>query len=444
MTKDRVPLLEQISYGLGSFGTNLQFGMVSAFLMYFYTDVSGVSAAMVAEVFLVSRIVDAVYDPVLGLLIDKTSTRFGKHRPYLIALAIPYAICGAALFTTPALSGSSKTAYIYITYTLFGVLYSSLSLPLLSMLSTLTRDSGQRALINSVREFLGSTAIVGASYITLPLVALLGLGSAAAGFARTAAMFGVVTLIGLALLVANTRERVVPARSVQLSTRQSVRAVVANWPWVSTALINFFFWTGFTVHIQSAIYFTHNLLGRMALLPTLMLTMIAALPGTAIAGSLSNWMGKRPTGLLAATVAMLATAATGWSTDSSWLLGCSALAYLGLGVQAGLIFSMMADSVDYGEWRSGYRAQGFLFAASSFGVKFGMGLGGALGAWMLARGGYVAGGALTPRVAAAINWGYVWAPVACFIAMALSNLAFNFDPAKHTVVVKEASTSHAH
>lgn len=423
----RLTLREKLAYGLGNFGINLPFGMSNAFLMFFYTDVFRVDAATVGTVFLVARAVDALFDPLMGLLIDRTETRFGKHRPYLIALALPFALSSIAVFTAPALAGAAKLAYIFASYTLLGLLYSAVSLPLNSMLPTLTRDPRERNITNATREFLGSSAVVGVGYVTLPLVAAWGHGSAQAGFLRVAACFALLTIAGLVLAFFNTRERVAPLESPpRLTTRQSLSATRGNWPWIATMLVNFFFWVGFGGHVQSVVYYAQHVVRRPDLVPDLMLTMVAMLPMIAASGWCANRLGKKAVGMIGSAVGALATAATPLSSDATWLIAANLVAYAGLGLSAGLLFSLMADAVDYGEWRNGFRAQGFLFAASSFGVKLGMSVGGAAGAWLLAASGYVAGAPATASVIAGIVWAHVWMPAASYAAMAASLLLFVF------------------
>jgi len=421
-------LRERLSYGFGNFGINLLFGVTGAYLMYFYTDVYHVNAATVAGLFLLARGADAVFDPLFGLLIDRTDTRWGKHRPYLVLLALPFVLCGVAVFSTPALHGESKTAYIAVTYTLLGMLYSGLSLPLNSMLPTLTRDPRARNTTNALRELMGTGAVVGVGYIMLPLVHALG-ASEAQGFQRAVALMGLVTLVALLVAFANTRERVAPVVSPQvLNTRQSLLATRGNWPWIATMLVNFCFWIGFIAHVQSVVYYARDVLAQPGLVGPLMATMAALLVGTAASGWTANRIGKIGTGLIGAGVGALATAAIPLSKLAVWQLATNAMGYAGLGLIGGLMFALMADAVDYGEWRSGFRAQGFLFAASSFGVKLGMSIGGAAGAWMLARAGYVAGQPVTAAVAMAVGVGHVWIPVLSYVAMGASLLLFRFHP----------------
>ncbi|HZU62812.1 MAG TPA: glycoside-pentoside-hexuronide (GPH):cation symporter [Novosphingobium sp.] len=424
-----ISLKERVSYGLGNFGVNLIFGATGAYLMYFYTDVYGVSPATVASLFLLARGVDALFDPLLGLAIDRTHTRWGKHRPYLLWFALPFAASGVAVFAAPALSGLAKLAYIYVSYTAVGLLYSCISLPLNSMLPTLTRDVRARNTTNAIRELLGSSATVGVSYAMLPLVGALGGGDQQAGFVRAALLLAVLTLAGVAIAFANTREREAPEASPErLTTRQSLLATRGNWPWIATMLVNLAFWIGFIGHIQSTIYYARDVAGHAEWAPPLMAMMLVILIGTALSALVANRIGKPATGMIGAGIGAICTAALPLGTSLAWLMAMNALAYAGLGLLGGLLFAFMADAVDFGAWKSGFRAQGFLFAASSFGVKLGMSIGGAAGAWLLARAHYAPGLPASPQVISAITWSHAGLPALSYLAMAAALLLFRFPP----------------
>ncbi|HWU01505.1 MAG TPA: glycoside-pentoside-hexuronide (GPH):cation symporter [Novosphingobium sp.] len=425
----KLSLLERLSYGAGNFGANLIFGLTGAYLMYFYTDVYRVSPAVVATLFLLARGIDAVFDPLLGLAIDRTHTRWGKHRPYLLWFAVPFAVCGVLVFCAPDLGEGAKLAYIYITYTLLGVLFSCISLPLNSMLPTLTSNVKQRNVTNVIRELMGSTATVGIGYAAMPLVTALGGPDQKAGFLHLALVLAVLTVVGLGLAFAFTRERIEADEGLHtLSTGQSLRATRGNWPWIATMGVNLFFWIGFIGHVQSTVYYARDVAGHADWVSSLMAMMLVMLATTACSAWSANRIGKRATGWIGAAVATLATAAIPLSNSFAWLMAMNALGYAGLGFLGGLLFALMADAVDYGAWKSGFRAQGFLFAASSFGVKLGMSIGGAVGAWLLARAHYVAGAATTPAVVSAVEWSHAYIPALSYVAMAASLALFRFHP----------------
>lgn len=420
-------LRERLCYGGGNFGANLLFGLTGSYLMYFYTDVYRLTPALVAQLFLLARGVDAVFDPLLGLAIDRTRTRWGKHRPYLLWFALPFAACGVAVFWTPPLTGFARIAYVFATYTAMGLLYSCISLPLNSMLPALDGQEKSRNTTNAIREFMGSSATVGVGYATMPLVKALGGNDARVGFLATALLLGALTLVGLAAAFFGTREKVLAgAETATLTTRQSLRATRGNWPWIATMGVNLFFWIGFIGHIQTMVYYTRDVAGHAEWVSPLMATMLVTLAGTACSALVANRIGKRATGMIGGGLAAIATAILPLSGGFLWLVGLNALAFAGLGLIGGLLFALMADAVDYGAWKSGYRAQGFLFAASSFGVKLGMSIGGAAGAWLLARAHYDATVAPDSQVIAAIVWSHAWLPAMSYALMAAALGLFRF------------------
>lgn len=435
---------ERLSYAFGNFGINLPFGMTNAYLLYYYTDVYRISPGLVASLFLFARTFDAVFDPLMGLLIDRTETRWGKHRPFLLWLALPFAIGSVLVFWNPPLGEGWRELYIFATYTLLGVLYSAVSLPLNSMLPTLTRDPRQRNTINALRELLGSSATVGIGYAAMPLVKAISPGHEAGGFLLLSLGLAAITLAALVNAFCNTRERVTAnSGETRLTTAQSLRAARGNWPWIATMAVNFFFWTGFTGHLQSFVYYSGEVLDEPALVSTLMLTMMTVLAGTAVAGLAANTLGKVATAMVGTGLATAFTGAIAFLQAPPAIIGANVMAYFGLGLIGGLLFSLMADAVDFGEWRSGFRAQGFLFAASSFGVKLGMSIGGAGGAWFLSLAGYSAGAPSTDKLRAAVMAGHVWLPAASFALMGASLLLFRFPAAFREAVAPVAGQSPA-
>ncbi|WAH55442.1 glycoside-pentoside-hexuronide (GPH):cation symporter [Pseudomonas silvicola] len=426
----KVSFAERLSYGCADGGINLLLGLVSSYLLFFYTDVFHLSVATIGTLFLVARLLDAVADPVIGLLIDRTRTRFGQHRPWFLWFGLPFALCGVLTFATPDLSAQGKITYAFISYTLLGLLYSAVSLPLTSMLPTLSADAQQRTEINALRQLLGTGGVLVIGLAAMPSVHWLGQGDDRRGFMLTAAVCALLALIALSLAFVHTRERV-PARhgSHPLTLRQSLSATRGNWPWLATMLINFLFWVGFvSVNQFTLFYLTYNL-QRADLIPVVMATGTVKLLTIALCPWLTRRWGMRPTVLLGCVATVGATLAMAWVHEPVAFITLNLVAKLGMGLVIGLLFAMMGEAVNYGEWKNGVRAQGFLFAASSFGVKLGMSIGGALGAGLLAWGHYVPN---TPvQSPATMQWlevGFVWVPVLAYLGIVLSLLLYRFAP----------------
>ncbi|MGX4585325.1 glycoside-pentoside-hexuronide (GPH):cation symporter [Paenibacillus chitinolyticus] len=416
---NQVPWKERISYGLGDTASNLVFQMITMYLMFFYTDVYGLNVAAVGTLFLVARIIDAFDSPIFGMLIDRTSTRWGKSRPYFLWLALPFAVVAVLAFMTPDISDTGKIVYAYITYITLGILYAGINLPLTSLLPSMTSNSHERTVVNSVRMILGQLGGLIVSIGTLPLVASLGKGDQQQGFLWTMVLFASVAAILFFITFANTRERVQTASGTQaIPFKEGVKALKGNLPWWLLLFLNLFFWIAFTSKGQSTVFFLKYNLDREDLVPFLNGLNVLLMAGIALMPLVVKRIGKRNTMLLgivigAASQLTLYAAAAGSSIPL--LIGAVVIGNVGLGLAAGLMFAMLADTVDYGEWRSGVRAQGLLTASSSFGVKFGMGIGGALAAWVLAIGHYVPNQQQQASGLAAIQFNFVWTPFICFL-----------------------------
>lgn len=422
---------ERISYAASDFACNLSFGLISNFLMYFYTDAFGISAAVVGTLFLVARLVDAVDGPFWGIMIDHTHTRWGKSRPYWLWFSIPYAIFCVLTFTTPNISVQGKIVWAYITYIGVDVLYSSVNIPITSVLPNLTPNPNERVTLSTIRQFFGTAGGTIISVVALPLVQALGHGDQRKGFFLTTLIMAILSAIILLNTFANTRERVQTKNSQKaLPIKTSLKALKHNWPWAVIIFINFIYWLGMQTRNQVAVYFfKYNM--HAAWLTSIMLGLqLAALLTVAITPWASKRFGKRNTMLTGMLVAILGQLlmAIGAKTLNVWVIvAANIVVNLGTGLVSGLIAVMLADSVDYGEWKNGVRAEGIVTSFSSFSAKFGMGIGGAITGWILNAGGYVANHAQTASSLNAITANYVWVPIIGFALSAIALIFYKVD-----------------
>ncbi|MFW5433495.1 glycoside-pentoside-hexuronide (GPH):cation symporter [Paenibacillus apiarius] len=435
---NQVSWKERISYGLGDTASNLVFQMITMYLMFFYTDVYGLNVAAVGTLFLVARVIDAFDSPIIGVLIDRTNTKWGKSRPYFLWLALPFAIVAVLTFMTPDFGGTGKLVYAYVTYILLGILYAAINLPLTSLLPSMTSNSQERTVVNSVRMIFGQLGGLVVSIGALPLVAAFGKGNQQQGFMWTMSLFAAIAVVFFFTTFANTRERVQTADGNQaVPFRQSVKALKGNVPWWLLLVINVFVWVAMTGKGQSTVFFLKYNLGREDLVPLVNGLNVLMLVGIALMPLLTKRIGKRNTALLGMVLGALGQLiAYGAAVMSSIpvLLGAVIIGNVGIGFAAGLLFAMLADTVDYGEWKSGVRAQGLLTAASSFGVKFGMGIGGALAAWVLAIGQYVPNQEQAASGLAAIQFNFVWMPFICFVICAVLFLFYKLDHVEQQMI----------
>lgn len=430
--------LEKISYGLGDTASNLVFHTVGTYLLFFYTDVYGLPVAAVGTLFLFTRLMDAIYDIGAGILIDKTRTRWGKCRPWFLWCALPYAVFAVLTFRVPALAENGKLIYAYITYNVLSLLYTAINLPISAMLPSMTRNSQERAETSSVRMFLAIAGMSIVTYGTMPLVGYFGGGDKAKGFFWTMTLFASVAFVFFLLTFFNTRERYQSAAHEEPSIADSIRSSLRNWPWAITLLLNLIYWFGFAMRMQTAVYYLRYNLGRADLVPTVMLTNLATLPSVVIGAYLSRRIGKRNTMLVGLVGMALGIVLIGLAgpADTALLIGGNIVANFSKGFYVGLLFAMMADTVDYGEWKTGVRAAGFLFAAATLGVKLGLGFGGAYSAWMLSSAGYVPNVEQTVSALAAIRANYIVAPAICTGLMVVLLLLYRLD-GQHAQIMRD-------
>jgi len=253
---NQVSWKERISYGLGDTASNIVFQMITMYLMFFYTDVYGLNVAAVGTLFLVARIIDAFDSPIIGVMIDRTHTRWGKSRPYFLWLAIPFAVVAIMTFATPDFSNTGKLIYAYATYIILGILYAAINLPLTSLLTSMTSNSQERTIVNSVRMIFGQLGGLIVSVAALPLVAVFGNGNQQDGFLWTMVLFASVAVVFFFMTFANTRERVQLVGGKQtVPFKESIKALKGNYPWWLLLAINVFFWIAFTSKGQSTVFF---------------------------------------------------------------------------------------------------------------------------------------------------------------------------------------------
>jgi GPH family glycoside/pentoside/hexuronide:cation symporter len=384
---------EKLSYGLGDTASHFVWDLVGFWILIFYTDTFGISAAAAGTIMLVARIWDMVSDPLMGLIADRTTSRWGKFRPYLLWVAPAYAALAVLAFSTPNLGPGGKVVYAGVTYVLLMTAYTAINLPYSSLGAVMTGDGNERTSLNSFRfvcAFLGQLVVTG---LALTLAHRLGGGDDARGYQLTMVVLGTVSLALFMIAFANTRERIQPPPSHRSSLREDLRALLGNTPWIILSVVGLISFVMFALQNASlAFYFKYhvgreesvqlfNVVGSLAL--------IAALPAS---GPLARRFGRR-TVFIASSVlsgtafALIYLAGPG---DIVWIYTFNILGKIAYAPAVPLLWTMLADAADYGEWTTGRRATGLVFSAATFAQKGGWGLGGALAGWILAASGYVA------------------------------------------------------
>lgn len=412
----KIRLSEKIGYGLGDMSSSMFWKLFGAYLMIFYTDVFGISAAVVGTMFAVTRVWDSFFDPVVGAVADRTSSRWGRFRPYLLFLAVPFGVIGILTFLTPPFGQTGKIVYAFITYALMMMVYSAINVPYASLLGVMSPDPADRNTLATYRmtfAYLGSFL---ALLLFMPLVNAFGGGNSGrpmlgwltapqAGWLMAAGVIAVVCVLLFLGCFALTKERVRPVRQGKTSLKTDLRDLLHNRPWwillgagVASLVFNSIR-DGATVYyfkyyVDETAVGSISFLGLPFVLSGLYLAVgqAANILGVILAAPVSNRIGKRRTFMAAMAVASVLSVAFFW-LGKDQLVPIFILQAL-ISVCAGSIFpllwSMYADCADYSELQTGNRATGLIFSSSSMSQKFGWAFGTAITGWMLAQFGFQA------------------------------------------------------
>ena len=397
------PLLsarEKIGYGIGDTASNFVFHTVNVFLFYYYTVTIGLNVAAVGTLFLVARLFDTVTDPLMGSIADRTKSRWGKYRPYLFALAIPFGVMGFALFAVPEGDPATQLKYAYVTYILMMLVYTAINIPYSALLGVITPNSSERTSVSSYRFIcaFGAQLLIGAA--ARPLVRYFGEGDEAVGFKFTMGIFAVIATVLFFLTFAMTRERVEPPKGQESDLGKELLLLIRNRPWVIMFIAGIFTLTNVAVRGAVTLHYFKFYAGDDG----------------------SPWIGifdMSSVFLTTGTVAlMLGIACTTWFSKFGqkrqlmiWLSAINAIImalyffipadaiglmfimnFLGAfvaGPTIPLVWSMFADVADYGQWKFGHRSTALVFSGIQFAQKLGLAIGGAMAGWMLAGFGFV-------------------------------------------------------
>jgi sugar (glycoside-pentoside-hexuronide) transporter len=407
----------RLGYMSSEVAGQLIFCVISFYLLKFYTDVYGISATAAGSILLLARSFDALDAPVWGIVFDKTRSRWGKNRPWFLWLCAPFAIFGVLTFTTPNLGPTAKIVYAATTYVVCSILYTGINTPVTSILSALTQDAHERITLTSFRMVGSKLGVLIVNLTAYKMVAWLGDGNDRRGFMRVMPIYACGSLLLYLIAFLRLKEVVVDTKH-RLLIRQSIAALKGNAPWLIIFLSSIFFWIAFVARISSAPYFFEYTLHSKGLTSVANSLDFASLTTILFLPLFCRRFSKRTVWALSLACSVLAQVAIFFAarnlSPGAVLLGWT-LGILSSGVAMAMPFAILSDSVDYGEWKSGIRAAGFLTAiGAAFCLKAGSGLGGALPAWILAHYAYVPNVAQTQRSLFGIELSFVWLPALCY------------------------------
>ncbi|MCL9673045.1 glycoside-pentoside-hexuronide family transporter [Citrobacter sp. MNAZ 1397] len=390
MNSHIISVKEKIGYGMGDAASHIIFDNVMLYMMFFYTDIFGIPAGFVGTMFLLARALDAISDPCMGLIADRTRSRWGKFRPWILFGAIPFGLVCVLAYSTPDLSHSGKLIYAAVTYTLLTLLYTVVNIPYCALGGVITDDPKQRISLQSWRFVLATAGGMLSTVLMMPLVNLIGGDDKAFGFQGGIAVLSVVAFMMLAFCFFTTKERIqVPPSTTPM--REDLRDIWQNDQWRIVGLLTILNILAVCVRGGAMMYYCTWIMGSAGIF-TLFLTTycVGNLIGSALAKPLTDWKCKvsvfwwTNAALAVVSLAMFFVPVAANITMFIFIFVIGVLHQLVTPIQ----WVMMSDTVDYGEWRNGKRLTGISFAGTLFVLKLGLALGGALIGWMLAGGGY--------------------------------------------------------
>ncbi|MDO4339256.1 MAG: glycoside-pentoside-hexuronide (GPH):cation symporter [Eubacteriales bacterium] len=408
---------EILCYGVGDFACNGCFVLVSSFLMYFYTDVAKLELAAVGMIILISRTVDAVSCLGMGGIIDRTDTRWGRARPYLAAFILPLCAALIALFYMPDLSIRGKLLYGLVTSVVYSVLYSGLSVSYSTMMTCMTQDSQERLWFNLAKNVSSNLGAFFVTSMTLFLVGYFGKGDAEKGFVQTMCVYGILYTGIMLVCFCNTKERVNPEQQ-RISLGESMKVAAKNRHWILLCVIEYLMLLGMTMRNQGTMYYAKYCLEQEAMGTVLLsVSTFLAIPMVFAVTFLAQKAGKKKS-MCIGEILLAAGAAGMWfaGKNTAAMMFFHVIASIGNGIASGMVFVMIAEVVDYSEYQTGKRPQGFLTSAVSLMMKLGAASAGLLSAKVLEYGNYAVDAPLSGETLGAICANYIWIPVIVAVA----------------------------
>jgi glycoside/pentoside/hexuronide:cation symporter, GPH family len=387
----KLSVVEKAGYGLGDMAANFIFQTMVMFQLAFYTDTFGITAAAAGTLLVVVRIWDAVFDPVMGVIADRTDTRWGKFRPWVLWTAVPFGIMGFLTFVTPDLSATGKLVYAYATYIVLMMVYSANNLPYSALSGVITGDMGERTSLSSYRFVFAMLAQLMIQGLALPMVHYFGGGDSARGYQFTMGIFSALAVVFFFITFATTRERIRPDPAQESSIRRHFADLLRNRPWLAMFALTFVLFITLAMRGSVVLYYFKYYVGRESLFSLFnVLGTTATIAGIFFSKPLAVRYGKRNVfafGLLGTTVFTAAFLFLPPGAVTAMFVAEMLRQFI-YGFTIPLLWAMMADVADYSEWRNHRRATGIVFSAIVFALKAGLGFGGAITGYLLAVRGY--------------------------------------------------------
>lgn len=389
---EKLSFAEKFGYGLGDMAANFVFQAMLALQLDFYTHTFGLTAAQAGTLFLVVGLGVACLNPVMGVIADRTSTKWGKFRPWLLWSALPFGVIGVLTFTTPDISPASKIIYAWTTYILLRVVYTVNNVPYASLTAVMTSDPDERTSIASYRQIFANSAGFIVQSLAIPMVAFFGRGNDARGYQLTMGLLSGLSVIFFIIAFLTTKERIQPDPQQKTSLSQDLSDLFKNRPWIVLFLATLFYFAAILIRGNVMLPYFRYVSGKVELFAWFNgFGLASLLAGVACSTAVSIRMGKRQlfiasmilSGVFSMALFVLPPSAT------VAIIGAEVLRQFAFGLSGPILWAMMGDVADYGEWKTGRRASGTVTAAVVFALWAGLALGGAVAGWLLSAYGFV-------------------------------------------------------
>jgi glycoside/pentoside/hexuronide:cation symporter, GPH family len=384
---------EKIAYGFGDLASVLYWQTFMLYFTFFYTDVFLLPASVAATMFLVVRLFDGVNDPLMGMIADRTNTRWGKFRPWLLWLCVPFAISGVLAFTVPDFGTTGKIVWAYATFALIMVLYTAINIPYTALLGVISPNSQERTTVASFKFIFAFAAGIIVSATLLPMTKWLGGDNPAQGWQFTFIIYGIAAVVFFLIAFKGTRERVVPIKEQQSSVRRDLRELITNKPWLILLATTITFILMFAVRGSVTAHYFRYFVGSQELSLWFLsdrtysfealvsayntVGQISSLLGVVMVMWIAKVLGKKRTFVTFFIVAIVSTGGIYLLREDQLglLYFLQIIGSLTGGPLSVLLWAMYADTADYNEWIRGRRATGLVFSASTMSQKFGWAMG---------------------------------------------------------------------
>jgi GPH family glycoside/pentoside/hexuronide:cation symporter len=425
---ERLSAREKFSYGFGDLASCLYWQTISLYLTLYYTDIFGITALAAGTMLASSRSCDAFFDPVIGMISDRTRSRWGKFRPFLLYGCLPLAVAGFLTFTVPDFGSKGKLIWAYVTFNAMMILYTTINIPYTAMLGVISPNPNERTTLSSIKFCGAFLAGIIVSATLLPMAKVggwLGATTVQRGWQMSFGIYGIASIIFFLIVFFNTKERVQPPKAQKTSLGKDLGDLVTNGPWLVllAATMTFIFFVALKGTV-TAYYFKYYVGSQTVTMPAMLSAIlpksaqgtqvwgweslvssfntsnqVLSLLGVMLVPFIARMTGRKIAFIILFVIAIVATGAFYFlKPDQLFLMfGINALGSITGGPLSALLWAMYADTADYAEWKTGRRATGLVFSASIFAQKFGWGWAGGITLILMSFLGFVANQVQTPR-----------------------------------------------